>query len=100
MTTMGRPRLHVDFNEMLDSDLVPLSRSDVKRDAEGALIELWECLPIEIFSDDVDDAGTSDELVAQGVVEQNHSRSRWAKEVKWCCRIGPDGIRHRSELKD
>ncbi|BAM88767.1 conserved hypothetical protein [Bradyrhizobium oligotrophicum S58] len=92
------PRLYVDFNEMLAPDLVLLSRHGAKRDANGEMIHLYEGLVVAIFSDDLDDQGQPDNLVAVGVVERNHDEG-WSKHVKWCCRIGPEGIRHESDFK-
>jgi catechol 2,3-dioxygenase-like lactoylglutathione lyase family enzyme len=43
-----------------------------------------------------DQTGRCDDLVAEGVVERNRDE-RWA-HVKWNCRIGPEGIRHQSDL--
>ena len=69
------PRLYVDFNEMLAPDLVLLSRRDAKPDANGEMIHLYEGLAVSIFSDDVDDQGQPDNLVAVGVVERNQVSS-------------------------
>src|SRR5215472_9440831 len=92
------PRLYVDFNEMLAPDLVLLSRHDAKPDANGEMVHLSEGLEVAIFSDDLDDQGQPDNLVAVGVIERNHDKG-WSKAVKWCCRIGPEGIRHESDFR-
>jgi hypothetical protein len=92
------PRLHVDFNEMVAPDLVLLSRHDARVDANGEMIHLYEGLAISIFSDDLNDQGQPDNLVAVGVVEINRDDG-WSKHVKWCCRIGPGGIRHESDFE-
>jgi hypothetical protein len=91
------PRLCVDFNELLAPDLVLLSRHDEEPDADGEMVHLYEGLAVAIFSDDLDDQGQPDKLVAVGIVERNRDDG-WAKDVRWCCRIGPDGIRHESDL--
>jgi hypothetical protein len=92
------PRLSVDFNEMVAPDLVLLSRHDAKPDANGEMIHLYEGLAISIFDDDLDDHGQPDNLVAVGVVERNRDKG-WSRHVKWCCRIGPGGIRHESDFE-
>jgi hypothetical protein len=92
-----RPLLPVDFNEMLEADLVLLSKDDMRRDASGSLIKLYDGLEVDVFMEDVKENGESDHLVAQGVVEPNRS-SGWGGNVKWCCRINQSGIRHQSEL--
>lgn len=92
------PRLYVDFNELLAPDLVLLSRHDAKPDVNGEMVHLYEGRIVAIFSDDLDDQGQRDDLVAVGVVERNSDKG-WSKHVKWCCRIGPEGIRHESDFK-
>jgi hypothetical protein len=91
------PRLWVDFNELLEHNLVLLSKQDTKMDAKGNLVHLFEGLAVSIFDDDLDASGKPDALVAQGVVERNRDEG-WSKHVKWCCRINAEGIRNQSDL--
>lgn len=91
-----RPLFYVDFNELIERDVVLLSQTDIKKDAGGHDIELVEGLPIAIYSDDVGENGQPDNLVAEGVVIRN--RYTVHSHVKWCCRIGPQGIQHQSDL--
>jgi hypothetical protein len=93
-----RPRFHVDFNELIERDLVLLSKDDTKLTSTGESIFLCEGLAIEVYDDDVDDRGEPDNLIASGIVERN-STIGWAKDVKWNCRIDSRGIRHESDLK-
>lgn len=94
---MNRPRFYVDFNELMEVDLVALSRNDNKTTDIGESILLHEGMMIDVYSDDVDDKGEPDNLVASGIVERN-SRTGWARHIKWCCRIDSNGIRHESDL--
>ena len=95
-----RPLFYVDFNELMDIDVVLLSQTDIKRDADGNDIELVEGLPIAIYCDDnIGENGQPDNLVAEGVVIPNRY-ARYFPHVKWCCRIGPNGIRHQSDLSE
>jgi hypothetical protein len=85
-----RPRIYVDFNEMLDKDLVLLSQKDIKPDSSGTEIRLSAGSPVHIYSDDV---GADDPiLIADGTVELNVDTG-WSAHVKWCCRIDAAGIR-------
>ncbi len=95
---MNRPRLYVDFNELIEPNLVALSKDDTKLTLTGENILLREGLLIEVHSDDVSDEGEPDNLIASGVVERN-SKTGWASHIKWCCRIDGNGIRHESDLK-
>lgn len=85
-----RSRIYVDFNEMLDSNLVLLSQGDTKPDSSGTEVRLSEGQPVHIYSDDV---GPDDPiLIADGTVERNSDKG-WSAHVKWCCRIDAAGIR-------
>ena len=94
---MGIPELYVDFNEMLEPDLVLLSAADGKVAVTGEQISLRAGLKVAIYMDDFDDEGRPNDMVAFGVVEANTSVG-WAEHVRWCCRIDDHGIRHRSQL--
>jgi len=88
------PLLLVDFNEMLDFDLVLLSRDDVKADAGGNPVHLYEGMAVDIYSDDgAFDDGRPSALLARGVVERNRTEG-WSKHVKWACRIDQKGVHH------
>jgi hypothetical protein len=93
---VDRPLLYVDFNEMLDKNLVLLSRLDITSDLSGNDVALREGLAVDVYTDDVDANGRRDNLVASGVVEENRSTG-WGAHVKWCCRIDSRGIRHQSD---
>ena len=95
---MKKPMLYVDFNEILESNLVLLSAEDTKTDSRGEAVSLHKGLEVIVYMDDTDDNGNADNLMAHGVVERNNSITGWAAHVKWCCRIDSGGIRHESEL--
>lgn len=94
---MKRPQFYVDFNELIEVDLVALSASDNKLSTIGESVLLQDGLMIDVYSDDLNDEGDPDNLIASGVVERN-SATGWAKKIKWCCRIDAHGIRHESDL--
>ncbi len=93
---MDRPRIYVDFNEMLEERLVLLSKVDVKPDSSGRDVVLVEGMEVHVYSDDKDATGAVDNLIADGVVERNVA-GHWAAAAKWCCRIDAAGIRHESD---
>lgn len=95
----ARPVFYVDFNELMDFDVVLLSQTDCKKDTEGNDIQLAEGLPISIFFDDLGEDGQPDNLVAEGVVIPNKFIGSFP-HVKWCCKISSNGIRHQSDLTD
>ena len=92
------PRIQVDFNEMLESDLVLLSQTDIRVDSSGTAVVLTEGLPVLIYEEDTGANGQLDYLIASGTVEKTKSNASWAQAAKWCCRIDRQGIRHQSEI--
>lgn len=84
------PRFSVDFNELLESDLVMLSQTDLRKEIDGSLVLLVDGLPIEVQQESFYDDGTHEVLFARGVVEIN-STGTWS-HVKWCCRFDSEGV--------
>jgi len=95
---MATPMFYVDFNEMLEPNLVLLSAGDTRAATDGSIVTLSDGIEVTLYMDDSDQHGNPDHLIAAGVVEASLS-SEWAAHVKWCCRINADGIRHESELR-
>lgn len=95
-TEMKPARMYVDFNEMIEDDLVLLSQSDTKQDSSGRVVHLCEGLTVHVYMDDTNKDGEVDNLIADGVVEL-HTGVGWGTVAKWCCRIDSKGIRHESE---
>jgi hypothetical protein len=94
---MTKPVFLVDFNEMLEPDLVLLAKEDTKIDSHGVVVPLKAGMEVALYMDDTGANGHPDNLVASGVVELNRSTG-WSAHVKWCCRIDVNGVRHQSEL--
>lgn len=92
---MKEARLYVDFNEMLEENLVPISLDDSMLDSEGNRIELKLGMTVKLYSDDFSDCSTRDNLIAEGVVELNMNRG-WNDE-KWLCRLNKKGICNESQ---
>ncbi|MCV9933987.1 hypothetical protein OIU80_17025 [Flavobacterium sp. LS1R47] len=90
-----KSRIYVDFNEMIDFDLVLLSQKDKKLNSVGVEVELREGMEIAIYMDDEQPNGFKDNLIASGIVERNHSNL--FEIAKWCCRIDENGIQHESD---
>ncbi len=84
--TLDRPRIYVDFNEMVEPELVLLSRDDQKVDSAGNTVTLAEGLRVHVYMDDADDDGNPTNLLATGVAERNRETT-WSAHVRWCCRI-------------
>ena len=93
---MKQARIYVDFNEIIEEDLVVLSETDTKEDSKGNKIELKEGLKVKLYSDDLCSCNESDNLIAEGVVELN-AFGNWDREPKWNCRINKYGIYNESQ---
>ncbi len=96
---LDKPRIRVDFNEIVEPDLVLLSAESSNADSNGNTVEIFEGLQVDLYQEDSDENGNPDYLVATGLVERN-SAGDWSSHVRWCCRIDKDGIRHLSQLDD
>jgi hypothetical protein len=95
---LREPRIYVDFNEMIEDNLVLLSKTDFKQNSAGITIELKDGMNIKIYSDDENNLNEEDNLIADGIVELN-TYGRWTKTAKWNCRIDRSGIKHESDIK-
>lgn len=93
---MDRPRIRVDFNELVEFDLVLLSQTDLVVDSNGNEVLLSEGLNVFIYEFNNYDDGTKEYLLANGVAEINNTEvnGQWTRTAKWCCRIDGNGIAH------
>ncbi|PFH04485.1 hypothetical protein BCF11_5268 [Collimonas sp. PA-H2] len=89
--------IYVDFNELVELNLVLLSVGDSAAGMNGVTVVLQEGMRVDVYMDDLDEKGNVDNLTASGVVEKN-AATGWGQHVKWCCRIDSDGIRPQSEI--
>lgn len=89
-TDIVMARFSVDFNELLEHDLVMLSQTDELVDVNGESVLLFEGLLVEVQEENVYADGTHEILFARGIVEAN-TIGTW-KHVRWCCRIDAAGI--------
>jgi hypothetical protein len=97
---MNEARIYVDFNEMVTNDIVLLSKGDTKANSCGTPITFYEGMPVSIYSDDVDENGNKDNLIAEGIaVKYDLSNYSCWKHVKWCCKIDENSIIHESDKK-
>ena len=90
-----KPKIEVNFNEIIDDFKILLSQSDMIIDSEGNEILLKEGLEIDIFDPDYDEQNNRDDIVANGFVTE--CVNQLYKQVKWCCKIDKKGIKHISD---
>jgi len=91
---MSDPRIYVDFMKTDDQGRLLLTCIGTRRDLETQGIQLREGLVLHVYSDDLDEQGNRDDLVADGIARFDPDNHRWVLEVD------PDAIRNASDLKN
>lgn len=87
---MDKPRIRVDFNELLEKDLVLLSKTDEVEDSAGQNITLQIGKPVSIYEYNHYEGGEKEYLFAEGIAVLNTVQQN--PIAKWCCRINKLGI--------
>jgi hypothetical protein len=87
---LDRPRISVDFNELMEPDLVLLSQTDQRLDSDGTTIHLSKNAKVYIYEYNKYDDGEEELFTADGIVELNDKVIN--KNAKWSCRIDTNGI--------
>ncbi len=95
---MSLPTFHVDFNELVQPDLVLFSQHDERQDVEGRSFTLVEGMRVRVTDEDLGEDGSRDDLFAVGIVVPN-GLGRWL-HVKWCCQLDAPGVRHLSDIEN
>jgi hypothetical protein len=87
---LDRPRIKVDFNELIEKDFVLLSQTDERIDSEGNVVQLIAGEKVYIYEYNKYEDGEQELFVADGIVELNSTVTN--KKAKWSCRIDGSGI--------
>jgi hypothetical protein len=88
---MANPRVYTDFQNLDGANQLRLTCAGTTRDLRRLGLELREGLALTLYTDDTDDRGRPDELLADGVVRYNADEQCWVAEVDW------GAVRHASE---
>jgi hypothetical protein len=88
---MTRPRVYADFQNLDDSNRLRLTCMGTLRDLERQGITLKEGLVLTFYTDDADDDGRPDELLADGVVHYDEGERCWVAAIDW------NDLRHASD---
>jgi hypothetical protein len=78
---MTRRRIYVDFMKTDDAGRLLLTCTGTRRDLEAQGIQLTEGLVLPIYSDDLDEHGNRDDLIAEGTARYDAKNRRWVLEV-------------------
>ncbi|MCE3602711.1 hypothetical protein LXA47_03740 [Massilia sp. P8910] len=85
------PRIRIDAGDMLNYNLVILSRRDEEADCAGAVIGFYRGMPVAIVADDTDEQGQPGYLIADGHADPVAAAPTWAADARWLCRIDKKG---------
>jgi hypothetical protein len=88
---MPVPKLYADFQNLDDNNRIRLTCAGTLADLSRQQIELAEGMAVTLYTDDADDAGQPDEMLADGVVRYHGEEKCWVAEVDW------SALRHRSD---
>jgi hypothetical protein len=88
---MTTPRIYADFQNLDDDNRLRLTCAGTRRDLQRLGIELKEGMAVTLYSDDANDQGQPDELLAEGVVHYNQAEKCWVAAIDW------QALRHASD---
>jgi hypothetical protein len=88
---MAAPRVYADFQNLDDENRLRLNCAGTLEDLKRHGIELREGLVLTLYSDDGDEQGNPDQLLAEGVVHYNDDEKCWVAAIDW------RNVRHASD---
>lgn len=88
---MKLPEIYADFNNLDDEGRIRLTTLGSVTDIARLGIQLRDGLELTLATDDADDAGNRDDLMADAVVRYNRKDKCWVAEIDW------DEVKNRSE---
>lgn len=89
MALKSLPRVRVDFNELVGSDLVLLAKTDRVQCEDGSELTLHAGLSVIAYEYNEYADGTTEYLYVQGCAERNDPtlNGEWTRSAIWCCRF-------------
>jgi hypothetical protein len=91
---MPNPRIYADFHNADFQGRLRLNCVGTAEDLAFHHVELREGLLLTLYSDDLDNEGELDELLAEGVVSFSQEEHCWVATIDWAA------IRHASARQD
>ena len=88
---MGTARVYTDFQNLDDVNRLRLTSAGTFRDLERDGIDLHEGLRLSFYSDDANEAGEADEILAEGIVHYDEAARCWVGAIDW------NVLRHASD---
>ena len=88
---MATPRVYADFQNLDDANRLRLTSAGTVQDLARYDIELREDLALTFYTDDANDDGETDELLADGEVHYDPAGRCWVAVIDW------SALRHASD---
>ena len=88
---MSIAKIYADFQNLDDFNRLRLTCAGTLEEVANQGIELKEGMSLIFYTDDVDDQGQSDELLAEGSIHYNENEHCWVASIDW------SALRHASE---
>jgi len=88
---MNKPRIYADFHNADAIGRLRLNCAATIDDLAKQHMTLREGLALTLYSDDLNDAGELDELLADGIVTFSEEEKCWVASIDW------NAIRHASD---
>ncbi len=80
---MRIPEIYADFQRLDDENRIVLDSVGTRRDLERLQLQLRPGMVAILHTDDADERGQSDDLMAIGVVQFDNAEKRWVVSVNW-----------------
>lgn len=104
---MIKPRVYADFHNADSLGRLRLTCVGTEEDLARQGVRLRKGLQLTLWSDDLDDAGQSDDLLADGVVSYSNEEHCWVATIDWAAvrhasdeRVAPGGDRSFPSVSD
>jgi hypothetical protein len=80
---MSAARVYADFHNLDDENRLRLTCAGTQQDLQRLGIQLQAGLGLTFWTDDGDDQGRPDELLADGTVLWNSDEACWVAQIDW-----------------
>jgi hypothetical protein len=90
---MAKPRVYADFHNADPQGRLRLNCAGTLEDLVRQQIQLYDGLQLTLYSDDANEEGQLDELLADGIVCYSVAEHCWVAAIDW------DAVRHASDVQ-
>jgi hypothetical protein len=84
--------VYADFHDLDDENRIRLDCTGTREDLERLGLELSDGLELALYTDDADEHGNPDDLMADGIVHFDEGNQCWVAYVNW------NALYHASDL--